>query len=194
MHSTKSIQHTYIHTQHHQCCVCRYVIKAIGISLQYITTDDVVNTTHGIASLTYLLRGDSSWELGRGWSCSTLADLGLFPALLPCSPGVLLEAPLEGVRGGREEDCLWGEPKARDTGVCRIDCWGRGRGGGSRNTGRGHCECQCGFSHLLQVCYIVWGQEDISHMEKVLQTERVHKWDCSEFVWHTGMYVGKHMH
>ena len=42
--------------------------------------------------------------------------------------------------------------------------------------GRGRCEYQCGFSHLLQVGHIVLGQEDISHMEKVPQTERIHRW------------------
>ena len=66
-------------------------------------------------------------ELGRGWSYSALADLGLFPTPLPCSPGVLLEAPLEGMQGDQEEDCLCEDVKEWDTGVCRIDCWGGGR-------------------------------------------------------------------
>ena len=103
----------------------------------YIYLDKVVYVSHfkwkssSLWGFTYLLRGDSSCELGRGWSCSTLADLGLFPALLPCPPGVLLDAPLEGVQGGQE--AAGEESKAWDIGVWCIDWWEWGKERDGRN-------------------------------------------------------------
>ena len=70
----------------------------VTVQVQYINHDNVVNTDPFMASLTYLLRGDSSCELGRGWSYSVLADLGLFLALLPCSPECCWRLPWRACR------------------------------------------------------------------------------------------------
>ena len=40
----------------------------------------------------------------------------------------------------------------------------------------GRCEYQCGFSHLFASWPHSLGEEEVSHMEKVLQTERIHRW------------------